>query len=141
MYQFFSSSPFSLNGAIATVRMITGLLMIYHGYEVFDDEKMKVYFEWHVFQELPAPVLMIFIGKIIELIAGILLTIGFLTRIGALLLLFVMIYITFFIGQGKFWYEDQHPFLFILLSIVFLFYGGGRYSLDHILFSSKSIYK
>ncbi len=141
MYQFFSSSPFSLNGAIATVRMITGLLMIYHGYEVFDDEKMKVYFEWDVFQELPAPVLMIFIGKIIELIAGILLTIGFLTRIGALLLLFVMIYITFFIGQGKFWYEDQHPFLFILLSIVFLFYGGGRYSLDHILFSSKSIYK
>ena len=141
MRRFFSSSPYWPGGILAAVRIITGLLMIYHGYEVFDDEKMKVYFGWDVFQKLPAPVLMIFIGKIVELVAGILLVIGLFTRIGALLLVFVMIYITFFIGQGKFWYEDQHPFLFILLSLIFLFIGGGKYSLDHILFSSKSIYK
>lgn len=141
MHRFFSSSPLWLDGAIATVRIITGLLMIYHGWEAFDDDKMKVYFGWDVFQKLPAPIVMIFIGKIIELIAGILLTFGFLTRIGALLLFFVMVYITFFIGHGKFWYEDQHPFLFILLSVIFLFNGGGKYSLDHFLFSSKSIYK
>lgn len=141
MRRFFSTSPYWPGGILAAVRIITGLLMIYHGYEVFDDEKMKVYFGWDVFQKLPAPVLMIFIGKIVELVAGILLVIGLFTRIGALLLLFVMIYITFFIGQGKFWYEDQHPFLFILLSLIFLFIGGGRFSLDHILFSSKSIYK
>ena len=141
MRRFFSTSPYWPGGILAAVRIITGLLMIYHGYEVFDDEKMKVYFGWDVFQKLPAPVLMIFIGKIVELVAGILLVIGLFTRIGALLLLFVMIYITFFIGHGKFWYEDQHPFLFILLSLIFLFIGGGRFSLDHILFSSKSIYK
>lgn len=141
MRRFFSTSPYWPGGILAAVRIITGLLMIYHGYEVFDDEKMKVYFGWDVFQKLPAPVLMIFIGKIVELVAGILLVIGLFTRIGALLLVFVMIYITFFIGQGKFWYEDQHPFLFILLSLIFLFIGGGRFSLDHILFSSKSIYK
>ena len=141
MRRFFSTSPYWPGGILAAVRITTGLLMIYHGYEVFDDEKMKVYFGWDVFQKLPAPVLMIFIGKIVELVAGILLVIGFLTRIGALLLLFVMIYITFFIGHGKFWYEDQHPFLLILLSLIFLFIGGGRFSLDHILFSSKSIYK
>ena len=141
MKQFFSSTPFKIEGVLAIVRIIIGLLMIYHGWEAFDDDKMKVYFGWDVFQNLPAPVLMIFIGKIIELVAGILLTVGFLTRIGALLLLSVMIYITFFIGHGKFWYEDQHPFLFILLSIVFLFYGGGRFSLDHVIFSSKPIYK
>ena len=141
MRRFFSTSPYWPGGILAAVRIITGLLMIYHGYEVFDDEKMKVYFGWDVFQKLPARVLMIFIGKIVELVAGILLVIGLFTRIGALLLVFVMIYITFFIGQGKFWYEDQHPFLFILLSLIFLFIGGGKYSLDHILFSSKSIYK
>lgn len=141
MRRFFTSSPIWPGGILATVRIITGLLMIYHGWEAFDDDKMKVYFGWDVFQKLPAPVLMIFIGKIIELVAGILLTVGFLTRIGALLLISVMIYITFFIGHGKFWYEDQHPFLFILLSVIFLFYGGGRFSLDHFFFSSKSIYK
>ena len=141
MRRFFSTSPYWPGGILAAVRIITGLLMIYHGYEVFDDEKMKVYFGWDVFQKLPAPVLMIFIGKIVELVAGILLVIGLFTRIGALLLLFVMIYITFFIGHGKFWYEDQHPFLLILLSLIFLFIGGGKFSLDNILFSSKSIYK
>ena len=141
MRRFFSSTPIYPDSILAGVRIVTGLLMVYHGWEAFDDDKMKVYFGWDVFQKLPAPVLMIFIGKIIELVAGILLTVGFLTRIGGLLLLSVMIYITFFIGHGKFWYEDQHPFLFILLSIIFLFYGGGKFSLDHVLFSSKSIYK
>ena len=141
MNKFFSSSPIYPHSILAIVRVVTGLLMVYHGWEAFDDDKMKVYFGWEVFQKLPAPVLMIFIGKIIELVAGILLTVGFLTRIGSLLLISVMIYITFFIGHGKFWYEDQHPFLFILLSIVFLFYGGGKFSLDHVFFSPKSIYK
>ena len=141
MNKFFSSSPIYPHSILAIVRVVTGLLMVYHGWEAFDDDKMKVYLGWDVFQKLPTPVLMIYIGKIIELVTGILLTVGFLTRIGALLLLSVMIYITFFIGHGKFWYEDQHPFLFILLSIIFLFYGGGKFSLDYVFFSSKSIYK
>ena len=108
--------------------------MVYHGWEVFDDEKMKVYFDWEAFKKFNSPILMIFLGKIAELIAGILLTFGILTRIGSLILIIIMTYITFFVGEGRFWYQEQHPFLFILLGIMFLFFGGGKYSVDHLLF-------
>ena len=82
---------------------------------------------------------MIFLGKIAELIAGILLTLGILTRIGSLILISIMTYITFFVGEGRFWYQEQHPFLFILLGIIFLFFGGGKYSVDHLLFKKRSV--
>ncbi len=40
----------------------------------------------------------------------------------------------FFVGHGKIWYEDQHPFLFVLLAFVFFFIGGGKWSVDYLLF-------
>jgi len=137
MNRFFSSSPIYPNAILAIVRIVSGLLMVYHGWEVFDDEKMKVYFDWEAFNKFNNPILMIFLGKIAELVAGILLTLGFLTRIGSLILICLMTYITFFVGEGRFWYQEQHPFLLILLGIIFLFYGGGKYSLDHLIFKKR----
>ena len=140
MNKFFSSSPIYTEPILAIVRVVTGLLMVYHGWEVFDDEKMKVYFEWDSFKKFSKPILMIYLGKVAELVAGILLSLGILTRFGSLLLISIMIYITFFVGEGRFWYQEQHPFLFILLGIIYLFYGGGRYSLDHLLFKKRPVY-
>ena len=140
MNKFFSSSPIYTEPILAIVRVVTGLLMVYHGWEVFDDEKMKVYFEWDSFKKFSKPILMIYLGKVVELVAGILLSLGILTRFGSLLLISIMIYITFVVGEGRFWYQEQHPFLFILLGIIYLFYGGGRYSLDHLLFKKRPVY-
>jgi len=50
-----------------------------------------------------------------------------------------MLYISLFVGTGKIWYQDQHPFLFVLLALVFFFTGPGKYSIDHILFTKKNI--
>lgn len=118
------------NHAIAIIRIIVGILMIYHGKEVFDDKLLTEYSLWEQFKGFPNPKLVVTIGKGVELISGILLTIGFYTRLGALLLILSMLYITFFIGKGKFWYTDQHPFLFVLLGIIYLFLGAGNFSLD-----------
>src|SRR5690606_29570305 len=106
MNKFFSSSPIYPNAILAIVRIATGLLMVYHGWELFDDEKMKVYFDWEAFKKFNSPILMIFLGKIAELIAGILLTLGILTRVGSLILISIMTYITFFVGEGRFWYQE-----------------------------------
>jgi len=76
-------------------------------------------------------------GKASELIAGIFFMLGFLTRVASLLIIGTMIYITFFLGHGKIWYEDQYPFLFILLALVFFFTGAGTVSLDNLLFKNK----
>jgi len=81
--------------------------------------------------------LLVMTGKASELIAGIFLVLGFLTRVASVLIIGTMMYITFFLGHGKIWYEDQYPFLFILLALVFFFTGAGRVSLDNLLFKNK----
>jgi putative oxidoreductase len=41
------------------------------------------------------------------------------------------------VGAGKFYYEDQHPFIFALLALVFFFTGPVQWSLDKIVFNKK----
>ena len=77
---------------------------------------------------------MVYIGKGAELVGGFLLALGLFTRIGALILLLTMTYIAFKVGNGKIWYEDQHPFLFVLLSLIYFTRGGGRWAIDELLF-------
>lgn len=89
---------------------------------------------WERF-EGPNAKLMVYVGKSAELISGILLLFGLLTRIGALLLMGTLSYVTFFVGAGRFWYEDQHPFMFVLFGLLFLFTGPGSWSVDKKLFS------
>jgi hypothetical protein len=48
-----------------------------------------------------------------------------------------MSYIAFFVGHGKVWYEDQHPFLLVLLAMVFFFTGPGNISLDKMIFKKS----
>jgi putative oxidoreductase len=62
------------------------------------------------------------------------LILGLFTRIAAMIMLFTMAYISFFIGHGKVWYEDQHPFMFVLIALIYVVVGGGKWSLDRKFF-------
>lgn len=137
MKKLFSADPLWPDSGLAFVRIIVGLFMAYHGWEVFDSAKMKEYVTWDSFKGYSSPAAMVYLGKIAELVAGILLTVGFFTRLASLVLIFTMLYIAFFVGHGKVWYEDQHPFLFVLLGMVFFFRGPGRLSVDQVLFRRK----
>jgi len=134
MNRFFSSSPVWQTAGLTLLRLFVGFFMIYHGWEVFSASKMNEYLQWDMFKNSSSGKIMVYAGKGTEFAGGILLFIGLFTRIAALILIGTMTYITFFIGHGKIWYDDQHPFLFVLLALVFLFMGGGRWSLDHLLF-------
>lgn len=114
---------------MALVRIILGGLCIYHGQEVFNSELMNSYKTWDTFKT-PYGGFLVYLGKSSELVAGILLSLGLFTRVGALMLMATLLYVTFFVGQGRFWYEDQHPFMFALLGLVFFFYGPGAWSID-----------
>ncbi len=107
--------------------------MIYHGWEIFDSEKMNEYSKWMTDLKFPAPAFMAYLGKGSELIGGILLLIGWLTRPAAIILAITMSAIAFGMGHGRIFTEDQHPFLFVVLSMVFVFTGAGRYSIDRYL--------
>lgn len=110
--------------------------MIYHGWEVFNTETMNGYLQWDQFKNSSGK-FFVYAGKASELIAGIFLVAGLFTRIAAIVLIATLGYISFFIGHGKIWYDDQHPFLFVLLGFVILVTGGGKYSLDNIVFGKR----
>jgi putative oxidoreductase len=120
---------------LAAIRIIIGLFMIYHGWETFERGKIIEYTTWDVFKHLSSPSFPVYLGKIAELVSGSLLLLGLFTRLAAILLAGTMLYISFFIGHGKIWYEDQYPFLFALLALVFFITGPGAWSLDRKFFS------
>ena len=136
MNMLLSPSPFAFEKGIAIVRIIIGALLIYHGQEVFNPEIMNGYLQWDTFKN-PGSKFMVYAGKSSELISGLLLFFGLLTRVGAVIAMGTLSYVTFFVGHGKFWYEDQHPFMFVLFGLTFLFTGPGAWSLDGLLFGKE----
>jgi putative oxidoreductase len=140
MSKLFSAEPLWKNNGLVLLRMVTGLLMAYHGLEVFKPEIMKGYMEWEVIKSLPVPLFMLYLGKGLELVTGICLALGLFTRIAALFMFIDMIFICFKVGGGKFWYEDQHPFIFALLALVFFFTGPVKFGLDNIFFQKRKIH-
>lgn len=118
------------SAGFAIVRIITGLLLAYHGLEIFETAKMQEYASWDSIKTMPFPAFWAYLGKAAELLGGVLLTIGFLTRPAALVIALTMLFICFKIGNGKFWYEDQHPFLFFLIAMIYFFTGAGKWSIE-----------
>lgn len=140
MKKLFSAEPLWQADGLVLLRIITGLLMAYHGLEIFKPDLIKGYTEWEVLKKLPSPLLMVYLGKGLELVTGIFLAIGLFTRISALLMFVNMIFICFKVGNGKFYYEDQHPFIFALLALVFFFTGPVKWGVDNLLFKKRKMY-
>jgi putative oxidoreductase len=141
MNKLFSTSPILPKGGLTIIRIIIGCFLIYHGWEVFDKDKMNEYAKWDIFKNASSPLFKVYAGKTAELIAGFLLAIGLFTRVACLIIVGTFIYIPFFVGSGKIWYEDQYPFLFALFGLLFFFNGPGKYSIDHVLFDKNKIVK
>jgi putative oxidoreductase len=133
---FLSPTPLIQNTGLALVRICIGVFLIFHGYEIFDHTTMEKYLTWDIFKNKNGQ-LLVYAGKAAELFAGILFFLGLFTRLACLLTIGVMAYIAFVIGKGIIWYDDQHPFLFILLSLVFIFTGPGSFALDRVIFKKK----
>lgn len=135
---FFSADPIWASEILGLMRIIVGIFMIYHGWEVFDKSKIAEYAAWDAFKKFSFPTAMVYFGKGAELLSGLLLAIGFLTRVACLILAGTMLYISFFVGNGIIWYNDQHPFLFVLLAAIFFFAGPGSWSVDKAIHSEKN---
>jgi len=135
MNKLFSTDPILPKSGLAVIRVIVGCALIYHGWEVFDADKIKEYTSWDIFKNNSSSSFMVYIGKGAELITGFLLAIGFFTRIASLIIIATFLYIAFFVGHGKIWYDDQYPFLFVLLALVFFFTGPGKWSVDQLIFA------
>lgn len=129
-----SPKPMWMDRGLASLRILTGLLMAYHGLEIFQPEVMRSYQDWDIIKKLPAPVFMVYLGKGLEFVTGLAFVLGLFTRIAALLMAADLLFICFVIGNGRFYYEDQHSFIFALLALVYFFTGPVKWSLDQRLF-------
>lgn len=137
MNKLFSPLPLWPTAGLTFIRLAVGFFMIYHGWEIFNEEKMNEYLRWDVFKNSQGRKMLVYAGKAAELISGVLLFVGLFTRVASILLAGTMLYVSLFVGHGKIWYEDQHPFLFVLLGMVFFFYGPGKMSVDQLLFGKR----
>lgn len=137
MKKLFSAEPLDVHNTLFFIRIVVAIFLIIHGKEVFDGPKMEEYAKWETFKSSS---IMPYIGKGAEFVAGVLLLLGLLTRLASLITIGTFAYITFLVGNGKFWMEDQHPFMFVLFGILFFFTGPGAISLDEVL-SRKKILK
>jgi putative oxidoreductase len=131
-----SPKPLYAHQALGIVRGVVGLFLICHGIEIFQPDTMEMYLGWDAFKGSLGP-FKAYTGKVFELTAGISLFLGLFTRLGAIITIGVFAYISFVVGHGKIWYEDQHPFMFVLTGILFLFSGPGAWSVDARLFTSE----
>ncbi len=125
------------NRLFAIIRIITGALLIYHGREVCMPEQMKGYSQWLGDLHYPIPVLFAYAGKGVELIGGISLLLGLWVRYCMVPLVATLLLITFTMGNGKIFTDDQHPFVLGLLSAVFGITGAGIWSIDTYLAKKK----
>ena len=136
MNRFFSPAPLWQTAGLALVRLTVGAFLIYHGAEMFDETIINRYLSWDQFKN-PYGKFLVYSGKTGELISGILLTLGLFTRIACIIIIGVFSYITFFLGKGIIWYDDQHPFLLVLFGLLFFFTGPGNFSLDKMIFKKS----
>lgn len=136
--KYLAPYPLWQNNGLVILRILTGLLMAYHGWEVFDNQKMSEYAKWDVIKSMPSPLFMVYLGKGLELASGILLALGLFTRLAALFMAITMLFICFKVGNGKFYYEDQHPFIFAMLAMVFFLTGPVKWSIDQLIFAPRN---
>ena len=138
----FEPGPLYRETGLGILRIFFGVFMIYHGWEIFDPNKMNEYAKWINDLKLPAASFMAYLGKGSELVAGIFVLLGLFTRIAIVPIALTMLFICFVLGKGRIFMEEQYPFLFLLLSLLFFFTGPGRWSLDKSIFrESKAVTK
>lgn len=126
----------SWNHWLVIIRILTAVMIIYFGMEIFYPADMQNHFAFLKDINFPLAVPMAYFAKICELIGGLLLLFGLFTRIAVVPLMFIMWVIIIGMGKGNI-FQMSGPFLFFLLFLNFFFLGGGNWSLDNLLFGKQ----
>lgn len=122
---------------IVLVRIALGVLLIFHGWQLFENEEIHGLRDLLFDMSMPFQQAMAYTEKVIELGGGVFLILGLFTRFVTAALFLAFMFIAFFVGEGRVFTVDQHPFLLALFALLFFFTGAGRLSADYILFANR----
>ena len=127
--------PISTSLGLLVLRVVAGLYLATHGWAKFHDPSMKSqFFDMVAKWNLPAPHILAWAAIAAELVGGVLLALGFLSRLWAFLILCVMgmaIYKVHWNDGIKAW---EVPALYAAVAFAVLIGGAGRLSVDGMLF-------
>ena len=119
-------------------RMITASFSSVTG--MLTSEKERLFFIKWFGEELhfPFPLVMAFLAKGSELAGGFFLLIGLYSRVSASLIAFTMLVATLTANLGKdFNIDGGFTISYFLFALIFIIWGGGRYSLDYLVFQRR----
>lgn len=144
----FIKSSLKWNVYLLIVRLWLGYSMIMGGQSIlrfFSSQELRDFFQNWFGNELgfPAPLLMAFLAKGTEFLGGILVGLGIFTRMSSAFLAIVMLVATLvanvdYTGTEGFIRQDGVVTIScFLFSCLFILSGGGKYSLDNLLFKDK----
>ena len=123
------------------IRIWLGYRMITASYSsviniIFHPAERAFFIKWFGDElHFPMPLLMAFLAKGAEFSGGLFLFAGLFSRISASLIAFTMFVATVTANLGKdFNIDGGFTISYCLFALIFLLWGGGRYSLDYLLF-------
>lgn len=131
----FSIKPLNTDIAALFLRLLFGGLFIWHGWMKID--------MYDTYQPMMKDI--IGIGAKLsynlvifaEFFCGILVTLGFLTRLTVIPILFTMCVAYFIAHRDDAFLMKELPFVFLGLSVIIFILGSGKYSIDNLLFKNK----
>lgn len=124
---------------LTILRVVVGFVMAFHGWT-----KLADYSGWRenvASLGVPMPEVAAALSLFAELGCGVLLMIGFLTPIAALFVAINMVVaiVTVHLGNGLLARDGgfEYPLVLAVIALFFVVRGGGKYSLDRLLFKRR----
>ncbi len=121
---------------LTILRIWLGIAFIMHGLPgIFSEDYMAGHFGMMEVYNIPAPLLMAYLSKGGELLAGLLLLLGIFTRFGALIVIINMTVATFLAMRGDIFgdFQTQMSFTYLIIGVAILLGGITKYSLDWLM--------
>jgi putative oxidoreductase len=127
--------------AVLLARIGVGVVFFGHGWQKFFTNGIDGTAAFFDHAGVPAPTLSAWVAAVLELVGGAALILGLLVPVVGLLLLLDMLGAFLFVHAGHGLFVDQGGYELVLAlgaaALLFAAIGGGRYSLDHVLFGRR----
>jgi len=110
--------------------------------DILSSPEERLFFKKWFGEELhfPFPLVMAFLAKGSEFIGGIFLAAGLFTRVSASLIAFTMLVATLTANLGEnFNVDGGFTISYCLFALIFILWGGGKYSLDYLVFKKYRV--
>lgn len=134
---FLDTQENRIDFGLVTIRMMFGVIFIFHGsqklFGAFGGHGVEGMAMFLQSMSFPLPYLNAWMAALTEFIGGVLLILGFASRISSLLLSFTMIVASFTAHAGSFDIQKggmEYPLSLSVILIALAFMGSGRYSLS-----------